>query len=143
MAGKRVITFGTFDLFHLGHVRLLARAAQFGDHLTVGISTDSFSLEKKGRLPVYNESQRLEIVSSCKPVDECFFEESMNKKREYILGYKADVLVMGNDWTGNFDDLKDVCEVIYLPRTIGVSTTDLLDSIARGDFAEPRLNSRM
>ncbi len=143
MDGKRVITFGTFDLFHLGHVRLLGRAAQLGTHLTVGISTDGFSLRKKGRLSVYSENERLEIVSSCKPVDECFFEDSLEKKRDYILAYKADILVMGNDWTGKFDDMGDICKVVYLPRTTGVSTTELLDSLAHGEFHASGLKSQM
>ncbi|MGI9482074.1 MAG: adenylyltransferase/cytidyltransferase family protein [Hyphomicrobiales bacterium] len=143
MVENRVITFGTFDLFHLGHVRLLGRAAQLGTHLTVGTSTDGFSLRKKGRLPIYNQNERLEIVSSCKPVDECFFEDSLEKKRDYILAYKANTLVMGNDWTGKFDDLEDICKVVYLPRTTGVSTTELLDSIASGNFHASGLKSQM
>ena len=127
---KRIITFGTFDLFHLGHVRLLVRAAQLGDHLTVGVSSDAFSQRKKGRRPIYNERERMEIVASCKPVDECFFEESMEKKRDYIVNYGADILVMGDDWVGKFDSFSDICQVVYLPRTTGVSTTELLDGIA-------------
>lgn len=129
---KRIITFGTFDLFHLGHVRLLARAKNLGTHLTVGISTDAFSHQKKGRNPIYTQDERLEILMSCKPVDLCFFEESMEQKRDYILKYKADVLVMGDDWAGQFDIFSDVCQVAYLPRTTGVSTTELLDEIALG-----------
>jgi choline-phosphate cytidylyltransferase len=72
---KRIITFGTFDLFHLGYVRLLVRAAQLGDHLTVGVSTDAFSLRKKGRNPIYTQTERMEIVTSCKPVDACFLKK--------------------------------------------------------------------
>jgi choline-phosphate cytidylyltransferase len=132
---KRIITFGTFDLFHLGHVRLLVRAAQLGDHLTVGVSTDAFSLRKKGRNPIYTQTERMEIVTSCKPVDACFFEETMEKKREYILNYKADILVMGDDWAGKFDSFSDIFQVVYLPRTNGVSTTELLDGIAHANRA--------
>ncbi|MGI9373261.1 MAG: adenylyltransferase/cytidyltransferase family protein [Hyphomicrobiales bacterium] len=127
---KRVITFGTFDLFHLGHVRLLARAKALGAHLTVGISTDQFSAQKKGRKPIYNQHERMEILMACKAVDACFFEEAMELKRDYIVQSKADMLVMGDDWAGEFDEFSDICAVTYLPRTTGVSTTELLDDIA-------------
>lgn len=127
---NRVITFGTFDLFHLGHVRLLARAKALGTHLTVGISTDDFSAQKKGRKPIYNQHERMEILMACKAVDACFFEESLEQKRDYILQHAADVLVMGDDWAGKFDEFSDICAVTYLPRTTGVSTTELLDEIA-------------
>ena len=119
----RVITFGTFDLLHIGHVNILKRAKALGDHLIVGVSSDRLNYEKKGRYPVYNEQDRMEIVKAIRYVDEVFLEESMELKREYILKHKADILVMGSDWEGKFDHLSDICRVIYLPRTENISTS--------------------
>jgi glycerol-3-phosphate cytidylyltransferase len=127
---RTVITFGTFDVFHVGHVRVLQRAAELGDRLVVGVSSDALNLAKKGRAPVFNEDERLEIISSLRVVDGVFLEESLEKKRDYILEQHADVLVMGDDWTGKFDWVKDVCDVVYLPRTPSVSTTGLIEHIA-------------
>ena len=121
---KNVITFGTFDLLHVGHIRILSRAASFGDRLIVGISSDCLNCKKKGRKPVYSEKERMELVSSIKWVDEVFIEESLEQKREYIEKYDADILVMGDDWKDKFNDMAD--EVIYLPRTPMVSTTDII-----------------
>jgi glycerol-3-phosphate cytidylyltransferase len=134
---RRVITFGTFDVFHVGHLRILERARQQGDSLVVGVSTDALNYSKKGRYPVYGQAERIEILSALKVVDEVFFEESLERKREYILTYGADVLVMGDDWKGRFDDLSDICTVVYLPRTPSVSTTAVIEKIAVGDFGSP------
>jgi len=125
----RVITFGTFDVLHIGHVNLLLRAHDLGDHLTVGVSSDELNTEKKGRLPVYPQEHRLAIVASLACVDEVFLEESLEAKREYVLEHRADILVMGADWIGAFDNLGDVVKVVYLPRTEGVSTTEIITSI--------------
>ena len=127
---RTVITFGTFDVFHVGHLRVLERAAAFGDRLVVGVSADALNERKKGRVPVFSQKERMEIVAALKPVDEVFVEESLELKREYILRYKADVLVMGDDWAGRFDDLGDICEVRYLPRTPAISTTALIEKIS-------------
>jgi glycerol-3-phosphate cytidylyltransferase len=127
---RTVITFGTFDVFHVGHVRVLQRAAELGDRLVVGVSSDALNFSKKGRAPVFNEDERLEIISSLRVVDAVFLEESLEKKRDYILEHGADVLVMGDDWAGRFDWVKDVCEVVYLPRTPSVSTTGLIEHIS-------------
>jgi glycerol-3-phosphate cytidylyltransferase len=121
--GRRVITFGTYDLFHVGHVRILARAKSLGDHLTVGVSSDELNLSKKGFLPSFPLSDRLEILRSCLYVDDVFTEERLDLKREYILRYGADLLVMGDDWAGKFDEVSDICEVQYLPRTENISST--------------------
>ena len=93
-----VITFGTFDLFHIGHINILERAKKKGDKLIVGVSTDKLNFSKKQKYPIYSQNERKKIIDSLKFVDEVFFEESLEKKREYILKYKADILVMGNDW---------------------------------------------
>ena len=127
-----VITFGTFDVFHVGHLRVIQRAAALGDRLVVGVSADALNLRKKGRAPVFSQEERLEIVAALRAVDEVFVEESLEQKRDYILEYGAEVLVMGDDWAGRFDDLKDVCEVVYLPRTPAISTTALIEKITSG-----------
>ena len=130
MSERTVITFGTFDVFHVGHIRVLQRAAALGDRLVVGVSADALNLAKKGRAPVYSQDERMEIVASLRVVDEVFVEESLEQKRDYIIEYGADVLVMGDDWAGKFDWVSDVCEVVYLPRTPSVSTTGIIEHIA-------------
>jgi len=130
----RVITFGTFDLFHVGHLRILKRAKELGTHLTVGISSDSLNIRKKAKTSIIPQDQRLEIVNSIKYVDDVFYEESMELKRQYIVDHRADILVMGDDWKGRFDFLNDVCDVMYLPRTQDISTSYLLDFIVHGKF---------
>ena len=129
---RTVITFGTFDVFHVGHLRMIERAAALGDRLVVGVSADELNLRKKGREPIFSEAERLEIVAALKCVSEVFVEESLELKRDYVLRYGADVLVMGDDWEGKFDELDDVCEVVYLPRTPAVSTTALIEKISTG-----------
>jgi glycerol-3-phosphate cytidylyltransferase len=129
---RTVITFGTFDVFHVGHLRIIERAASYGDRLVVGVSADALNRRKKNREPVFTEAERLAIVGALKPVDEVFVEESLELKRHYIEKYSADVLVMGDDWAGRFDELKDVCEVVYLPRTPAISTTALIEKISNG-----------
>ena len=127
---RTVLTFGTFDVFHVGHLRVIERAAQHGDRLIVGVSSDALNLSKKGREPVFSQGERLAIVGALKPVDEVFVEESLELKRHYIEQYAADVLVMGDDWAGRFDEFEDVCEVVYLPRTPAISTTALIEKIS-------------
>ncbi|GAB5380425.1 MAG: adenylyltransferase/cytidyltransferase family protein [Aliiglaciecola sp.] len=127
---RTVITFGTFDVFHVGHINLLQRAAMYGDRLIVGVSTDKLNFDKKGRNPIYHQNDRMKIINSLRYVNLCFPEESLEKKAEYIKYYKADVLVMGDDWEGKFDYLNDQCEVVYLPRTPSVSTTQLIEVIS-------------
>lgn len=127
-----MITFGTFDVFHVGHVRMLTRARELGDRLVVGVSADALNVSKKGRPPVFTEAERLEIVASLKVVDAVFVEESLELKRKYVETHHADVLAMGDDWKGRFDFVSDICEVVYLPRTPSVSTTALIEHIAGG-----------
>ena len=127
--GKKVITFGTFDVFHVGHLRILERARTYGCTLIVGISTDRLNIEKKGRPPVYEQEERLEIIAALRCVDEAFYEESLELKEKYIVDHSADVLVMGDDWEGKFDSLSRICEVIYLTRTPAISTTEVIEKI--------------
>ncbi|MBL4630558.1 MAG: adenylyltransferase/cytidyltransferase family protein [Paraglaciecola sp.] len=126
---KRVITFGTFDVLHIGHIRLLKRAKALGSHLIVGVSSDELNISKKGRAPVYSLNSRVEILSSLRFVDEVFVEESLALKRQYILDKKAQILVMGDDWQGKFDSLNDCCQVSYLVRTPSISTTEVIEII--------------
>ncbi|EJD6657034.1 TPA: adenylyltransferase/cytidyltransferase family protein [Enterobacter cloacae] len=128
---KRVITFGTYDVFHIGHINILERAAQLGEYLIVGISSDNLSYKKKQRYPLYSQDDRIKIISSMRCVDEVFIEESLEDKARYIQEKNADLLVMGNDWEGRFDWVKPWCDVVYLPRTPSISTTEIIE-IARG-----------
>ncbi|HEY7464340.1 MAG TPA: adenylyltransferase/cytidyltransferase family protein [Candidatus Limnocylindria bacterium] len=119
------ITFGTFDLLHIGHINILERAKAVCDYLVVGVSTDALTIAKKGVPPVYPEAERIRIVSSLRVVDFTFPEESLEAKADYIKRFHADVLVMGQDWEGKFDHLNELCEVLYLPRTPNISTTEV------------------
>jgi glycerol-3-phosphate cytidylyltransferase len=125
MAQQRtVLTYGTFDLLHIGHVKLLERLRDLGDRLVVGVSTDAFNAGK-GKRTIIPYEDRAAILAALSAVDEVFPEESWDQKRGDIERFGVDVLGMGHDWTGKFDDLADLCEVVYLPRTEGVSTTDI------------------
>ncbi|KZW98858.1 glycerol-3-phosphate cytidylyltransferase [Pseudoalteromonas luteoviolacea] len=128
---SRVITFGTFDVFHVGHVRILKRAAELGNELIVGVSSDKLNFSKKSRYPVYSQEDRLEIIESLSFVTSTFFEESLELKAEYIRKFEANILVMGDDWHGKFDWVKSEanCEVIYLPRTPSISTTEIIEVV--------------
>lgn len=128
-----VITFGTFDVLHVGHLRVIERARGLGDRLVVGVSSDALTIHKKGRAPVFSQPERLHIVGALRMVDEVFLEESLERKREYILAHKAGVLVMGDDWAGKFDEFRDICQVVYLPRTPAVSTTAIIEKISGSD----------
>jgi len=128
---KTVITFGTYDLFHIGHLRILTRAKELGDKLVVGVSTDELNFSKKNIKPVFSLTERMEIVRSLSCVDDVFPEESLDLKGDYIRFYNADVLVMGDDWRGKFDCFKPLCDVIYLPRTQGISTTKIKEYIEK------------
>ncbi|GAA0202898.1 adenylyltransferase/cytidyltransferase family protein [Glutamicibacter creatinolyticus] len=121
---KTVLTYGTFDLFHIGHLNILRRLKEKGDRLVVGVSTDEFNAIK-GKKPVVPFDQRIEIVRAIRYVDEAIPEENWEQKRLDIQKYKASVFGIGEDWKGKFDDLDDQVEVVYLPRTSGISTTEM------------------
>jgi glycerol-3-phosphate cytidylyltransferase len=125
----RVLTFGTFDVFHVGHLRLLERARALGDTLIVGVSSDALNEQKKGRPPVFPESERLRLIAALRCVDEVFLEESLELKRDYLRRYRADILAMGDDWKGRFDEFSDVCRVVYFERTPAISTTAVIEKI--------------
>lgn len=124
-----VITFGTFDVFHVGHLRILERARALGDRLVVGVSTDALNIRKKGRPPVFTQGERVDIIAALRCVDEVFLEESLELKRHYLLQHRADVLAMGDDWAGRFDEFGDICRVVYLERTPAISTTAVIEKI--------------
>ena len=127
---RTVLTFGTFDVFHVGHLRVIERAAALGDRLVVGVSADALNRSKKGREPVFSQAERLSIVGALRVVDAVFVEESLELKRHYLLEHGADVLVMGDDWEGRFDEFRDICEVVYLTRTPAISSTALIEKIS-------------
>lgn len=120
----KILTYGTFDLFHIGHLNILRRAKALGGHLTVAISTDEFNLESKNKVCAQPYYERAEIVHAIKYVDEVIAETSWDQKVKDVLENNIDVFVIGDDWEGEFDFLKEYCEVVYLPRTEGVSTTE-------------------
>jgi glycerol-3-phosphate cytidylyltransferase len=127
---SKVITFGTFDVLHVGHLRILQRARQLGDYLVVGVSSDALNIAKKSRPPVFSQDERCELIRNLRCVDEVFVEESLELKRQYVIDHGADVLVMGDDWAGRFDFVSDLCKVVYLPRTPSISTTAVIEQIA-------------
>lgn len=122
--GKTVLTYGTFDLFHVGHLNVLRRLSELGDRLIVGVSTDDFNAVK-GKKPIVPFEQRIEIVQAIRYVDVAIPEENWEQKRLDIEKYRVDVFGIGEDWRGKFDDLKDKVDVVYLPRTSGISTTEM------------------
>ena len=125
---KRVLTYGTFDLFHEGHVRILKRAKALGDYLIVAISSDEFN-QLKGKKSVMSFEQRKEVVEAIRYVDLVIPEHNWDQKISDVQKYDVDVFVMGDDWTGKFDFLKDYCEVVYLPRTENISTTMIKEKL--------------
>jgi glycerol-3-phosphate cytidylyltransferase len=125
---KRVITYGTFDMFHIGHLELLKRIYELGDELIVAVSTDEFN-DIKGKKTIIPYNQRAEIIKSLRYVDRVIPESSWDQKIDDIKKYDIDLFVMGDDWSGKFDFLKEYCEVLYLPRTDGISSTELKDTL--------------
>jgi glycerol-3-phosphate cytidylyltransferase len=126
---KTIITYGTFDMFHIGHLRLLQRLKDMGDELIVAVSTDEFN-ELKGKKTLIPYAQRAEIVLNIKCVDEVIPENNWEQKIYDIKNYQVNTFVIGDDWEGKFDFLKEYCEVVYLPRTKDISTTKLKKSLS-------------
>jgi len=122
---RRVITYGTFDLLHYGHINLLRRAKSYGDYLIVVVSSDEFNLREKNKKCYFNYEIRKQLVEAVRYVDLVIPEESWEQKVSDIKEYHVNTFIMGDDWIGKFDYLKEHCEVVYLPRTPEVSTTQI------------------
>ena len=125
---KKVITYGTFDLLHVGHINLLRRAKALGDYLIVVVSSDEFNAGK-GEKAYHSFEDRKQILEAIRYVDEVLPEYTWEQKIDDVKNNQVDVFVMGNDWEGKFDFLKEYCEVVYLPRTEGISTTKIKDDL--------------
>ena len=126
---KKVITYGTFDLFHVGHLNILKRAKELGDYLIVAVSSDEFNLQK-GKVCQIKDTDRMQIVEAIRYVDKVIPETSWDQKIEDVKKYNVDVFVMGDDWEGKFDFLKEEgCEVVYLPRTPEISSSQIKEDL--------------
>ncbi len=132
---KRVITYGTFDLFHIGHLNMLKRAKALGDYLVVAVSTDEFNTGKHKQC-VYPYEHRAQIVQAIRFVDAVIPEKTWEQKIDDIQKYEIDVFVIGDDWEGKFDFLKEYCEVVYLSRTQNISTTDVKNTVQNGKIVD-------
>ena len=129
---RTILTYGTFDLLHIGHINLLKRAKGLGDKLIVALSTDEFNWVEKQKTCTNSYADRKVILESLRFVDLVIPEENWEQKNTDVEKYNVDVFVIGDDWEGHFDFLKDKCEVVYLPRTANVSTTDIKNQILTG-----------
>ena len=127
---RRVLTYGTYDLLHYGHIRLLQRAKELGDYLIVALSTDEFN-SIKGKHAYHNYETRKRMLEAIRYVDLVIPEDSWDQKIDDVKKYYVDVTVMGGDWEGNekFEDLREYCDVVYLPRTQGISTTKIKEEL--------------
>ena len=128
---KRVITYGTFDLLHYGHIELLRRAKALGDYLVVALSTDEFNWSCKQKKCYFPYEERKRMLEAIRYVDLVIPENDWGQKPKDIQEYHADLFVMGDDWEGKFDELKAYCEVVYLPRTEGISTTKIKEDLEK------------
>ena len=122
---KKVITYGTFDLLQYGHINLLRRAKELGDYLIVALSTDEFNWNEKGKKCYFSYEQRKKLLEAIRYVDLVIPEENWDQKIADVREFRVDTFVMGDDWEGKFDFLKAYCEVVYLPRTPEISTTQI------------------
>ena len=129
---KRVITYGTFDILHYGHINLLKRAKGLGDYLIVALSTDEFN-KLKNKESYYDYEQRKLMLEAIKYVDQIIPEENWEQKKQDVIDHNIDIFVIGDDWEGKFDFLMDFCQVIYLPRTIGISTAQVKQELMMKD----------
>lgn len=139
---KKVITYGTFDLLHYGHINLLKRAKEFGDYLIVALSTDEFNLQK-GKKCYFSFEERKKLVEAIRYVDLVIPEKSWEQKVSDVKEFKIDIFVIGDDWKGKFDFLKKYCEVIYLPRTPEISTTKIKEELGLESKSTHDLNSHI
>lgn len=128
---KKVITYGTFDLLHYGHINLLRRAKELGDYLIVALSTDEFNWNEKKKVCYFTYEQRKQLLEAIRYVDLVIPEENWEQKVSDVKEFRVDTFVMGNDWEGKFDFLKEHCEVVYLPRTPEVSTTQIKQELKK------------
>lgn len=128
---KKVITYGTFDLLHYGHVNLLQRAKELGDYLIVAVSTDEFNWNKKQKKCYFSYDDRKRLVEAIRYVDLVIPEEDWEQKISDVKEFKVDTFVIGDDWEGKFDFLKEYCEVVYLPRTPEISTTQIKQDLKK------------
>lgn len=126
---KKVITYGTFDLLHYGHINLLRRAKELGDYLIVALSTDEFNWNEKHKKCYFTYEQRKQLLEAIRYVDLVIPEECWEQKTADVREYHVDTFVIGDDWTGKFDFLKEQCEVVYLPRTPEISTTQIKEDL--------------
>ena len=126
---KKVITYGTFDLIHQGHINLLRNAKALGDYLIVALSTDEFNRDMKNKVCYFTYEQRKELLEAIRYVDLVIPEENWEQKKTDVDLYHVDTFVIGNDWEGKFDFLKEKCEVVYLPRTEEISTTKIKEDL--------------
>lgn len=133
----RILTYGTFDLFHIGHLRILERARELGDELYVGVSTDTFNSEKGKRSTICFE-QRLEIIAALRCVTLAFPERRWQQKLEDVVKLKIDCFVMGDDWIGKFDFLRAHCDVKYLPKTPQISSSEIKSTLHRSHGPDVR-----
>ena len=130
---KKVITYGTFDLLHYGHINLLRRAKELGDYLIVALSTDEFNWNQKQKVCYFTYEQRKQLLEAIRYVDLVIPEENWEQKVSDVKEFRVDTFVMGNDWEGKIDFLKDHCEVVYLPRTPEISTTQIKQELKKND----------
>lgn len=135
---RTILTYGTFDLLHIGHINLLKRARNLGERLIVALSTDEFNLVEKNKICVNNYEDRKVILESLRFVDKVIPEENWIQKVTDVEKYNVNVFTIGDDWEGHFDFLKDKCEVVYLTRTANVSTTEIKHQIMTGPTTSPR-----
>jgi glycerol-3-phosphate cytidylyltransferase len=131
---KRIITYGTFDLLHYGHINLLKRAKELGDYLIVALSEDEFNEKCKKKKCYFKYYERKKFLESIRYVDLVIPEKCWEQKVEDIKLYHVDVFVMGSDWKGKFDFLSDICDVVYFPRTAMVSTTQIKDDFKKTEL---------
>jgi glycerol-3-phosphate cytidylyltransferase len=124
MENRKVITYGTFDCLHYGHINLLRRAKELGSYLIVGVSSDDFN-QLKGKQAIQSLSKRIELLEGIRYIDKIIVEESWEQKRKDIVNLKVEIFTIGDDWEGKFDDLSDICNVHYLSRTEDISSTEI------------------